>query len=111
MIPGRLTATGFIALIHQWRDIWNNQLRDHLFASRLIAGNGIRIQHNTNSTVISAIHHPGGASGASGGSVALGMVKSATVGGGPAVIAEIQINADGTFTETGKTYNVIIPRY
>ena len=45
----------------------------------------------------------------SGGFV-IGVVVSATPEGGPATIAEIILNADGTFQETGVQHQVIIPR-
>lgn len=34
--------------------MWNNDLRDHLHASRIVAGSGIRVQHGSSGTIISA---------------------------------------------------------
>ena len=113
MIPDRLTANNFIALIRQWRDMWNNQLRDHLYRSRIVAGSGIRVQQTATGTIVSAVPSTSGGVNApvetSGGFV-IGVVVSATPQGGPATIAEITLNADGTFQETGVQYQVIIPR-
>ena len=48
--------------------------------------------------------------GETSGELIIGVVVSATPQGGPATIAEITLNADGTFQETGVQYQVIIPR-
>ena len=113
MIPDRLTANGFVALIRQWRDMWNNQLRDHLHRSRIVAGTGIRVQHTASGTIVSALKASGGGVNApveTSGELIIGVVVSATPQGGPATIAEITLNADGTFQETGVQHQVIIPR-
>ena len=60
MIPERLPATGFSSLVFQWRDMWNNHLREHLFQSRLIAGPGIRLAQTPAGTSISAVVRPAG---------------------------------------------------
>lgn len=55
MILPRLTATGFVALTHQWRDLWNGVIRDSLESSRLVAGSGISLTRTPSGTVISAV--------------------------------------------------------
>ena len=80
MIPDRLTANGFVALIRQWRDMWNNQLRDHLHRSRIVAGTGIRVQHTASGTIVSALKASGGGVNApveTSGELIIGVVVSA----------------------------------
>ena len=60
MIPERLPSTGFSSLVFQWRDMWNNHLREHLFQNRLVAGPGIRLAQTPAGTSISAIGHSAG---------------------------------------------------
>lgn len=64
MLPGRLEEENFLAAIRKWREMWNGLLRDHLQSMRLIAGNGIRIQHYPAGTVVSAEPDPGRAASA-----------------------------------------------
>ena len=54
MLPGKLEDGNFMATIRRWRDLWNNQLRDHLQSMHLVAGKGIRIQRYPGGTVVSA---------------------------------------------------------
>jgi|GEM_PF-6588483 len=60
MLPGRLEEGNFISMIRKWSEMWNGLLRDHLQSMRLIAGNGIRIQHYPSGTVVSADVPSGG---------------------------------------------------
>ena len=64
MLPGRLEDGNFISMIRKWSEMWNGPLLDHLQSMRLIAGNGIRIQHYSNGTVIEAAAASGGGSAA-----------------------------------------------
>lgn len=64
MLPGRLENGNFISMIRKWSEMWNGPLLDHLQSMRLIAGNGIRIQHYANGTVIEAEAASAGAAAA-----------------------------------------------
>ena len=49
-----LTGRNPLALMRNWRDLWNNHLRAHFRRSSIIAGPGIRVDRRSCGTIISA---------------------------------------------------------
>ncbi len=60
-----LTGRNPLALMRNWRDLWNNHLRAHFRRSSIIAGPGIQIDRRACGTIISAARRGGKSNGQS----------------------------------------------